>query len=212
MGTSAFRFLRFALPLVLVCGFATAALADSFQDMRIVFDPISAANDPDAAVTTLYTPNQQVSVAWQSCGNKGIPTELSGYTACLALNNLTGQKITTLDLSFTTPSSFALQTIDCSNTDGFLTENNCPSGSVGANQFVSITLFGGDPVPNATDFFFAADAACKSGPCTLADFPIAGVDPDATPEPATLTLFLSGTLFILALGWWRLRRPRSTVS
>jgi hypothetical protein len=194
-----FRAICCAFPLMLVLGFAVTATADN-TDMRIVFDQ---PGNTDATVTTLYAANQVVSVSWQSCTNTGIPSQFSTYTACLALNNLTGSAITSLNLSFTTPAVFATQSFDCSAPDGFLTSNNCPTGEVGADTFVSITFSGGSSIPSSTDFFIAADATCTYGACLLSDFPQVGVTADPAPEPGSFTLVLPLLVLLLGAAWFR---------
>ncbi len=186
-----------------VCAFAVSAMADN-SDMRIILDP----GNTDASVTNIFNTNTPISVSWQSCSNTGIPSVLSGETACLALNNLTGSVISSLTLTFTTPSDFDTQTIDCVNADSYLTSNNCPNGEIGPNTQVSITFSAGESIPNATDFFFGADATC--GPddtaCALTDFQPATVTVDPVPEPGMLSELIPTAFGVLGLGWWNERR------
>lgn len=188
---------RAFLLVVIALSFAVAAAADSAPDIRIIFDPIP--NSP-VQLTDIISIGAPVTVGWQSCSNLGIPSSVSGETACLALANLTGQVISSLDLQFTAPAVIAGQVVDCQNADSYLTSNNCPAGTLVAGQLIDITFRGGNPVPNDVDVFFGVDAPGLTDPSQLSP---AGVT--ATPEPATVALFSSG-LLIMGFAWmWRRR-------
>lgn len=191
------KYFRALLLTLAVLSFAIVAAADSIPDIHIVFDPGPTNVNP----TNIYQQGSAVSVSWISCGETGIPGSLSGETACLAMNNLTGSSISALDLSFEVPAGSPLvgQTVNCDNTDSFLTSNDCSAaGTLMAGQVVDITFSGGNPIPNDMDFFIGADAAGFNGP---GDFPPVTVTADPTPEAGTLLLFATG-LGVLGLGWW----------
>ncbi|MGH9395830.1 MAG: PEP-CTERM sorting domain-containing protein [Terriglobia bacterium] len=199
------KVLRIVLLCAIVLSFALAAAADGIPDIRIIFDPMPL--DPAVQLADIISAGTPVSVPWQSCSNAGIPASVSGETACLALANLTGGPITALNFEFTVPASGPLvgQTVDCVNADSFLTDNNCPAGTLTTGQLVDITFSGGTPVPNDTDMFFGANAA---GLTDFSQFPPVTIT-DPTPEPSTLLLIPTG-LLILGLGWsWRRRQATS---
>lgn len=196
---------RIALVAALVLSFAAASAFAS--DIRIIFDPAPDPPPAGATFTNIYSFDlgTPLSVAWQACAispgvpNPGIPSSLVGETACLALNNVSGQSISELTIDFTVPASLAGQTVDCENADSFLTLNNCPNGTLTTGQQISITLFGGDPVPNNHDMYFGADAAGLTDP---SQFPPVTVT--AAPEPSTLMLLPIGLLILgLGYGWKR---------
>lgn len=187
------------LTAALVLSFAAASAFAS--DIRIIFDP--GPGPTPATITNIFSTDigMPLSVAWQSCSNLGIPSSLSGETACLALNNVTGQSISELTIDFTVPLTSPLvgQTVTCANTDGFLTSNNCPTGALTAGEPVSITFSGGNAVPNNTDMFFGADAAGLTDP---SQFPPVTIT--AAPEPSTLMLLPIGLLILgFGYGWKR---------
>ncbi|MGH9376462.1 MAG: PEP-CTERM sorting domain-containing protein, partial [Terriglobia bacterium] len=183
-----------------VLSFAMVAAGDSIPDIHIVFDPGPTNVNP----INIYQQGVPVSVAWVSCGETGIPGSLSGETACLAMNNLTGSPLPTLDLLFVVPAGSPLvgQTVNCDNTDSFLTSNDCSAaGTLMAGQMVDIMFSGGAPIPNDMDFFIGADAQGLNGPD---DFPPVTVTADPTPEPGTLLFFATGLGVLgLGLGWRR---------
>lgn len=206
------RFLRCAFPLALILGFAIGAMADN-SDMRIVFDPTSG--DPPATITDVYdfdlgTP---LTVTWQSCSDAGIPASLSGDTACLALDNVSGVTLDAFTLQFTTPTTlegFTSQDLTCETSDSSLTTNNCPE-SVGADSLLDVTFSQGtgEGVPSYTNFYIGAYADCGGVACALSDFTPATVIASAA-EPSSFMLALPLLFFILAVGW--LRRAASRES
>lgn len=193
---------RIALVAALVLSFAAASAFAS--DIRIIFDPTPDPPPVGATYTNIYSFDigSPLPVAWQSCSNAGIPSfsvTPPAPIACLALNNVSGQSISELTIDFTVPASLAGQTVDCENADSFLTLNNCPNGTLTTGQQISITLFGGDPVPNNHDMYFGADAAGLTDP---SQFPPVTVT--AAPEPSTLMLLPIGLLILgLGYGWKR---------
>lgn len=195
------KYLRVFLLTVAVLSFAIVAAGSVIPDIHIVFDPTQTP----VPLTDVLQANAPVTAPWESCTDKGIPSDLSGETACLALANLTGQPITALNFAFTVPVGSPLigQIVDCENgpKDTFLINNNCPAGTLAGGEVVDILFNGGDPIPNQFDFFFGADAA---GLNSLADFPPVTVTADPAPEPATLLFFATGLAVLgLGLGWRR---------
>ncbi|MGH9407466.1 MAG: PEP-CTERM sorting domain-containing protein [Terriglobia bacterium] len=182
---------------------AITASAHPVSDIRIIFDPDPAGPVTLTDIASVGTP---VTPTWQSCSDLGVPSTLSAETACIALANLTGQDVTSLDIQFTVPSTGPLigQIVDCENADNFLTSNNCPEGNLTAGELVDFTMYGGSPVPNDTDVFFGANADGLTDP---SQFPPVTIT-DTTPEPGTLLLFSTGC-FLLGLGWRRLRWNRA---
>lgn len=190
---------RILLVAALVFSFAAASAFAS--DIRIIFDPNN--DPPPVAITNIFSSDlgTPISASWQSCSNQGIPPSLSSETACIALNNLSGQSISALTIDFTAPASLSGQTVDCENGDNYLTSNNCPAGTLSTGQQVSITLFGGTPVPNDTDMFFGADA---QGLTSFSQFPPLTITPTPAPEPSTIMLLPAGLLILgFAYGWRR---------
>lgn len=189
------------LLLIAVLALSFAASSAFASDIRIIFDPNT--DPPPANITNIFSNDigVPISVQWQSCSNLGIPSSLSGETACIALNNISNQAISELTIAFTVPAALNGQTVDCENTDNFLTSNNCPAGTLTTGQQVSITFSGGTAVPNDTDMFFGADTGNINVP--LSDYP--GVSITAAPEPSTLLLLPIGLLILgLGFGWrWR---------
>jgi hypothetical protein len=179
------KYLRALILATAVLSMGTAAMADGISDIHIVFDP---GGQTFVNPTNIYQVGAPVAVPWVSCSETGIPSTLSGETACLAMNNLTGNPIPDLQISFVVPSSLAGQTVNCDNTDGFLTSNNCPAaGTLVTGQLVDLLFSGGQAVPPNTDFFIGADAAGLLGPD---DFP--PVTATDAPEPGTLLLLSTG--------------------
>ena len=172
------KYLRVVLLLAACVVFVRSASAN---DIRLIFDPSPAQQ---GSFYIIQTPGTDYSVSWESCSSTGIPTSLHGNNGCLPFINETGGPISLLDLSFAVNSALVGQTIDCVNTDGNLTSNNCDAYSpLTLGENVTVTFSGGSSIPNYMAFFIAEDGVA------LSSMPVSGV---SVAEPLALPLLMMG--------------------
>lgn len=190
--------MRGCLKFIVLCGIASvlscAAWAD---DIHVVLDPQAPQIGSFNLIQQNGTPYQ---VTWGSCTQPGVPAPLSGETACLLfINQLpANETVPDLTISFVVPAVMNGQTISCSNTDAFLTNNSCAAaGTLSTGEFVTFDFSGGTPIPNESAFFLGEDGVA------LADLGTWNVQ---VSEPGTLLLLVVGLGGILiGFGFYRQR-------
>lgn len=189
--------MRGSLKLIVLCAVASvlscAAWAD---DIHVVLDPQAPQMGTFNLIQQTGTPYQ---VTWGSCTQPGVPGALSGETACLLfINQLSaGQTIPDLTISFVVPAAMNGQTISCTNTDSFLTNNSCTAaGTLTTGEFVTFDFSGGTAIPNESAFFLGEDGVA------LADL---GTWTVQVPEPGTLLLLVVGFGSLIGFGFRRQR-------
>jgi len=188
--------MRAYLRLLVICGMAALLSSSAWaDDIHVVLDP----EPPQAGTFNLI---QQTGVpyqvTWGSCTQNGVPTALQGETACLLfINQLPdNQTIPDLTVSFVVPSAMNGQTISCSNTDAFLTNNSCTAaGTLTTGEFVTFDFSGGTAIPNESAFFLGEDGVALSD--------LGSSWTVQVPEPGTLLLLLVGLGALFAFGFRR---------
>jgi hypothetical protein len=174
------------LVVAIVCGMPHSAFGDPVDFKLGVLDP-PIPNNP--IFTTSFTFN------FVTCQAGELPT---GVTAdgCFEGTNDSGQAWTSLQLTFAAVDGIAPgtgQTADCSlsPTSNFFTTANCPPNPVNG---MFVLNFSGGSIPSgegpSSTFLFAEDGVDP------ADFPTGSAVANATPEPSSYLLLLTGTLFL----------------
>ncbi len=183
--------MRGYLKFMVFCGLASLlSCATWADDIHVVLDPEPPQAGTFDLIQQTGTPYQ---VSWGSCTQNGVPSALQGETACLLfINQLPdNETIPDLTISFVVPAAMNGQTISCTNTDEFLTNNSCTAaGMLYTGESVTFDFSGGTPIPNESAFFLGEDGV------GLAD--LGSSWSVQVPEPSALLLLLVGlgTLFI----------------
>jgi hypothetical protein len=181
------RLVALVVPLLMLA-LAAPAWAD---DINIIFDPTPAEQ---GTFYLIQQPFVTYDVSWGSCTQNGVPSALQGDAACMLFINQTGAPLGNLNLTFTVNNALAGQTITCTNTDSFLTGNNCTAaGTLTLNETVTVNLFGGSAVPDEMAFFIAENGV------TLSNLPPLTFEVP-THDPNTLVLLVAGVAMLAMCG------------
>lgn len=211
----AVAFVAFALALAAPSAFAVR--------VRVVDAPPNppdcTQNSPNTAcsivnTTDTYTMNfVDASLPGCTAANSATgvqPGDLTGFTYCVILNNLSNSPLTTFNFTFTVPPQGPnddYTTVDCSGIPSTVSDTFCPSASVtsplvaGASMSASFSANPG--VPIGEDAYLFIDFANSPGTTSLT------LSPLSVPEPGELGLFGLGLLAIGAGYGLQRRRQKS---
>ena len=195
------KYLRVLLALtVLFCGFSGRAKADGIDFRATTGDgPINSCMNAPSTTCFIFDPTATLNILLSSAACPPGVTGPSMNYGCYLANNLTGETITSLDITFTAGGEGQPVMCDANGVGGIpvvFTSVNCQQ--VGSTYVLDFA--GGPGVANGTDFFFFEEGANPGDFMGTATITV-------SPEPDSLVLFSTGALAGLS-ALWRRRRLR----
>ena len=195
--------IRILFVLALLCGGSSLAHADGVDFRMTVLDPPNGCL-PGNSSCAVYDPSQTLSpvaISADQCAPFGL-TGPTGLYGCLIINNLTGNTINSLSLSFAgDPLGNQVASCDSQGQNGLASVLNVVScGEV--NGAYQLLFAGGTGVPNGSDLVVFEEGADPN----LFEDGTANVG--VTPEPDSLLLFSTG---VMMAGLYMSRRVWTTV-